>query len=408
MSSASNLDAPRRVLLVGTWDEGAGYPRTRGLVQGLEHDGVHVERLRAELPDLGVGGKSKFLRSPWRWLGFGLGLRRCKHELQSALRARLANGARPDAVLVPYPGHLAVQWIRPVCEAVGVPVILDLFLSAWGTAVEDRGLFRPWSPLAAALGWLDRAACRAADVVLMDTKAHAEAVAARVGDLPRGRFDWVPITDPDAVALDPAGDRDAVTPLRVLFFGTGVALHGLEHLVDAVAQSPRVHLTLVGGTKRERAHARAVVPAAQLELGEWFEPMPQLRERMARADLIAGIFGTSNKARQVVPFKVVHALGAGRPTLTADTRAVRTVLTPGRDCFVCPAGDARQIAAALDVIADLSADGLGRVGAAGRAVFESAFSTASLATRLRAILDECVQPATPDKAVPAAPIALTT
>ncbi|MGK0154405.1 MAG: hypothetical protein ACI9SE_001357, partial [Neolewinella sp.] len=53
-----------RVLLCGAWDEGAGYPRTRSLRQGLEAAGIEVSECR--VPVLGQK-KQSILRKPWRW-----------------------------------------------------------------------------------------------------------------------------------------------------------------------------------------------------------------------------------------------------------------------------------------------------------------------------------------------------
>lgn len=372
----------RRVLFAGTWDSGAGYPRTRALIEGLESRGIKVDQVCVPLPNVGES-KSRLLRSPWRWPGFALGMWRARRELLARTRAALAN-FQYDAVIVPYPGHAAVRWLRPV---VSQPLILDMFLSAHGTVVEDRGLFRAGSLAARYFLRLDRLACEAADLVLLDTPQHIDYVSALTGRSPAG-FDWIPISVPETEAHDSRA-RDSAQPLELLFFGTGVRLHGLSTLCDAVATVDSVRLTLVGGTPEERAHAERVIPADRLVLGDTFEAPSSIRERLSSCDLVAGVFGGSEKAALVVPFKLVHALEAQRPVLTADTSAVRELLQPGVDCLVCARDDVAALAESMRTLANEN-DLLVDIAVAGRARYDSTFSTRAVGERLEGVLERVV------------------
>ena len=126
-----------------------------------------------------------------------------------------------------------MRWVRSWFRG---PVILDLFLSAYGTAIEDRRMFGPRSVPARLFRRLDRRACRAADLVLLDTPQHAQLVAELLAP-DRADVDWVPISDPDeaGVGASPLPARAEGRPLELLFFGTGVPLHGLQTLIQAVA-----------------------------------------------------------------------------------------------------------------------------------------------------------------------------
>lgn len=367
------------ILLAGCWDEGDGYPRVDTLRAALHACGLGVVERCVPAPFCGRR-KQRLAAQPWRWptLAAALpGLRRC---LQRAVRAAVREHA-PAAVLVPYPGHLVVRWVRDVFEG---PVVLDLFLSAHDTVVVDRQRFRPRSVPARLLARLDRRACAAADLVLLDTAAHAEHVMGRVG-LPAERFDWVPIADPAPPGRPtPLPERRSGEPLEVLFFGTGVPLHGLTHLVEAVRSSDGVRLTLVGGSPADRsAAAQALGP--RLRLGAPFEARGQLDQRLRDCHLVAGIFGAGAKAQLVVPYKVVQALAAGRPVLTGDTEAVRAVLQPGRDCVVCAPGDAAAIASELRRLAR-SPVRLAELAEAARSAYERAFGLQARAGRLAAAL----------------------
>lgn len=369
---------PTRVLSFGCWESGPGYPRARTLVRALMEAGCEVVSCREEPPKMGCS-KAATMRRPWRWPFYWARMRGVRSRLRERLRAMLRE-ARPDVLLVPYPGHLAVHWARDLFAG---PIVLDLFLSAHETVVEDRGLLREGSLGARLLARLDRHACAAADLVLLDTPDQA-ARTARATGLPLARFDWIPVSDPDEPEGPPPYRPPATDePLRLLFFGNDVPLHGLHTLLDAVSRTRGVHLTLIGGAPADRARA-ASAPWATVE--EIFVGPAALRRRVAGAHVVAGVFGTSGKADRVIPFKVVHALAAGRPVITADTAAVRRLLRPGHDCEVCPAGDPAALAARLEELR-ASPDRLQRLAPAARERYERTFSRAALARRLRRLLD---------------------
>ncbi len=382
-----------RILIAGTWDEGPGYPRTDALRRALVGLGHDVRQCRVDPP---AEGRSRvaLVSRPWRWPAYLRANRRTRSVLRAELQ-RAIGEFTPDAVLVPYPGHLAVRVVRDVFRG---PVVLDLFLSAWSTAVVDRGMFPAWSPPARFLRHLDAAACEAADLVLLDTPEHTADVRSRTS-LPADRFDWVPICDPAAPPwLESAGESSGSARTRVLFFGTGVPLHGLPVWIDAWVATPDVDVTLIGGDPRSRQRARDLL-GDRLQLLGRFESMCRIRAEIDRADLVCGIVGTSSKARLVVPYKVVHALAHGRPVLTADSPAVRGLLAPGVDCLTVSAGDPGALQAAMLRFVGLGAAGRSRLRRAARARFDASFSLAAVSARLGPAFERVVSCPKPGSSV---------
>lgn len=368
--------ASDHVLFAGAWDDGPGYPRARSLRQGLEAAGIEVRECRE--PGLGRT-KQALLRAPWRLPSAWWQQRRQQQRLAARLAEAIAE-RRPRCIVVPYPGHAIVPALR---AATDVPIVLDLFLSAYDTVVEDRALAHPGSLVAAWLQHVDTRACRAADLVLLDTPANA-AYAAALTSLPAHRFGWLPVGDPDAPAVvtPPPPLRDG--RVQLLFFGTGVPLHGLDVLVDAVAWVPQVELVLVGGTAQDRARAASLL-GPRLRLEPEFVDRERLGALLREAQLVAGVFGRSGKAQRVVPFKVVHALAAGRPVVTADTPALSGWLEGSGAVATVPAGDPAQLAELLRRLADAPGR-LAAAAAAARPAFDRHFAVPCLARRWHVLL----------------------
>lgn len=332
------MNGTGHVLFAGAWDDGPGYPRTRSLRQGIEAAGVEVRTCRE--PGLGRR-KQALLRQPWRLPALWWQQRGQRQRLAGRVAAEVRR-QRPRCLVVPYPGHSVVPALRAVTD---VPIVLDLFLSAYDTIVEDRRLVHPGSLVAEWLRRLDTRACAAADLVLLDTPCNA-AYAAELTGLPANRFQWLPIGDPDAPAAVTAPVPATDGRLRLLFFGTGVPLHGLDVLLDALVHVPAVDLTLVGGSARDRREAQLLL-GKRLSLEPAFVDRTRLQELLQQSQLVAGVFGRSGKAQRVVPFKVVHALAAGRPVLTADTPAIAGWLGGSGAVFTAPAADVPALAQAL-------------------------------------------------------------
>jgi hypothetical protein len=338
-----------------------------------------VQVRECRLPGLG-SKKQGLLRAPWRWPAFLMRQWAQRRELAQKTRAAVL-AARPRFIVVPYPGHALVSAVR---AATDVPVVLDLFLSAYDTVVEDRRVVAPGSLAARWLQRLDTRACAAADLVLLDTPENAAYVAALTG-LPAERFCWLPVSDPDAQQPEP-WRRSSDGRLRVLFFGTGVPLHGLRTLLDAVAEAPAVHLTLVGGTAADRRHAQATL-GARLQLEPVFVDRARLQQLLAQCQLAAGVFGDSGKTQRVVPWKVVHALAAGRPVITADTPAVCRWLDGSGAVFLVPANDPKALARELSRLGAEQAL-VAAAAAAARDAYERSFSTARTAQRWQSLLQQ--------------------
>jgi len=369
------------VVFCGAWDDGPGYPRAASLRAGLERLGVRVRDCR--VAGLGVG-KRELLRRPWRWPLAWLRMWRERRQLLRELR-QVCAAERPRCVIVPYPGHHLVRSIRRVSP---VPVVLDLFLSAYDTVVEDRRLCEPGSIGAGVMQRLDTQACTAADLVLTDTPENA-AYAAALTELPPERFAWLPLSDPEAADRVPFPSASTNGRLRVLFFGTGVPLHGLATLIEAVRRAPSVHLTLVGGADADRALAQRML-GSRVELDGDFVSRDRLRELMADCHLVAGIFGCSGKTQRVVPWKVVIALAAGRPVITADTPAVCGWLEGSAAVFLAPAADPEALAAQLE---RLAADPLRveRAAAMAQTIYNRHFAVDRAANRWQQLLDRVAE-----------------
>jgi glycosyltransferase involved in cell wall biosynthesis len=316
-----------RVLYFGTYER--DYPRNAQVISCLRRAGVEV-RERHE-------GVWEGRRQSWQ-AGLGAAVRLGAAELRLLWR-------RPepfDVLVVGYPGHLDLPAARRA--AGNRPVVFNPLVSLADTFVADRGRFRAGSIPARALAAVDRTALRAADIVVADTNANADRFAELSG-LPRERIE-VCFVGAEERLFRPGWKRRE--PFTCLFVGKLIPLHGIETIVAAARRAPELRLRLVGSGQLE--HALEDLPP-NVERIPWVD-YERLPGELQHAGCALGIFGTSDKARRVIPNKAFQALACGTPLVTADTPAARELLVHEESALLVPPGDPDALAAAIGRIAE--------------------------------------------------------
>jgi glycosyltransferase involved in cell wall biosynthesis len=349
-----------RVAYFGTWER--GYPRNDQVIAALESAGVEVDLVHEEM----WAGTHKFGLTPT------VLPRLARAEVRLA-RATVEEDAA--AVVVGYPGQFDVWSARRHSK----PVVFNAMVSLYDTFVEDRERFRDGSFPARALRRLDRAAFRAADLVVADTQANADFMRELAG------IDEVGVCYLGAEErLFRAGWRRS-EDFHVLFVGKPAPLHGLELILDAARHLPDVEFRIVG--TGQVTHVLDDRPA-NVEHIPWVE-YEQVAELYANAGCALGIFGSSGKAHRVIPHKTFQALAVGTPLITADTPAAREMLVGGQDSLLVE----RTADALAQAILSLRDDEAlaEKIAAAGRATFEREASEAVLGVRWREAIERAIE-----------------
>jgi glycosyltransferase involved in cell wall biosynthesis len=279
-----------------------------------------------------------------------------------------------DAFIVGYPGHLDLPAARRAAR--GRPILFNPLVSLADTLVGDRRRFRSSSIAARGLEAIDRRAFRSADLVVADTQAHARFFADLAG---------LTVVEVCFVGAEDRLFRPAWQPPKrftVLFVGKLIPLQGVETILAAARLAPEISFRVVGSG--QLAPLLSNLPA-NVEHVPWVE-YDQLPAELHRAGCALGIFGTSGKARRVIPNKAFQALACGTPLVTADTPAARELLADGDSALLAPPGDAEVLAGAVRRLAANAALAQ-RIAAGGRATYERYASEAVLGRRWRGIIE---------------------
>jgi glycosyltransferase involved in cell wall biosynthesis len=260
-------------------------------------------------------------------------------------------------------------------------VIFNPLVSLSDTFVSDRGRFRAGSAAARALAAVDRRALRAADLVVSDTRASAEHLAELAG-LPPERLEVAFVGAEERIF---APGWAPTEPFTVLFVGKLIPLHGVETVLAAARTAPELRFRLIGSGQLERLINDR---PENVDWVPWVE-YEQLTGELHRAGCALGIFGTSGKARRVIPNKAFQALACGTPLVTAHTPGARELLVDGESALLVPPGDPRALATALRRLAG-DPELAQRLSAGGRAAYEAHASEEVLGRRWRELVEQAV------------------
>ncbi len=359
------------------------YPRNRVLIEGLRRAGAEVSEVHEKFWSdaahkmAGVTGSLKlfpaYAGAWWR------------------LARRYLAAEAHDVVVVGYTGQVDIILARFLAGFTAKPVVLDAFLSLHDTVVADRSLTRPGSILGRALLFLDRTACRLADISLLDTDSHIRFFTGLTG-LPASRFARVLVGEDDRVF--PADlPREPRRPgcLEVLWFGTYVPLQGVEVVVGAAErlQGEPIRFHFVGQGQEFPRFEKSIRALGNAEIEPRFVSSGELHRMLRECHVSLGIFGTTAKALRVIPCKVYDALAVGRPVITADSPGSRELFTDRENALLVPPGDPQALAGAVRALAN--DEGLRiAVARAGHETYRKTASPDALGRRMLEVLSAVI------------------
>jgi hypothetical protein len=310
----------------------------------------------------------------------------------------------PQLYILGFRGH---EFYWPLRGLVGrKPIVFDAMMSPALALAEEGRAGLPGRLAAQGLLPVERGMMRDADLVLTDTSAHAAHFSQRFG-LAAGHVLPVPVgavehgshaipglqagvTQRPVVARVPWGAAERNWPLRVLFYGSFLPLHGVGVILEAVAllRDLPLRFDFIGGNE-EWGQRLARVFAQAGAMGYTWRPWVPFDELVAEtiphADIcLGGPFGNTPQARRVITGKTSQALALGRPTLIGAAED-----NPGfidrENCLLVPQGSAEALAAALRWAAE-NRERLEEIGQQGQALYMRELSVDVLAKRLSGAL----------------------
>ena len=295
----------------------------------------------------------------------------------------------PDVYVLGFRGHEIAWLVRWLTR--GKPLVMDALMSPYASLSEEakfgwwgRMLSRAWRPY-------ENAILHACDGVLTDTGSHASYYRSRF-QLPAGRVLAIPVGAeevPTEKLPHPTLHRDK--PLRVLFYGSFLPLHGIDIIVNAASQLTDlpIEFRFIGGTHvqaewlKQKCHLLGVTRYTH---ARWVAFESILKEEIPGADIcLGGPFGNTPQARRVVTGKTSQCLALARATIVGKIPEDHGFIDR-TNCLLVEQGSPAALAAAIRWC-DAHRDALSGIGEHGRQLYRERLSRASIRNALVPFLE---------------------
>jgi glycosyltransferase involved in cell wall biosynthesis len=244
-----------------------------------------------------------------------------------AVRVLLLDGRRADHyVLAEFSNKFAIlAWIWAKLN--GGTLVVDGFVGLHETRIGDWGEASPRSLASRWYRLLDKVAVMSSQNYLIDTEYRATEVRrqhprATVRSLPVGAPRWARRGD----------EADSEAPVGILFYGNYLPLHGADRIVEGLTRVARTDsrsftVTMVGSGAGRDAVTRLAREQGLGDVITFLDSMPEARlaDHVRAADIVMGVFGSSDKAKSVIPNKVWQGLACGAIVVTQRSPALSEI-----------------------------------------------------------------------------------
>ncbi len=357
------------------------------MIEGLRRNGVEVVECHQKL---WRGIDDRVQVASGRWLSFKFVARVVRTYY------RLLQGYRQigdyDVMVLGYPGQLDVYLARVLTWLRRKPLVLDVFMSIYLIASE-RELTSKHPITARLIYWVEKLALHLPDLLIQDTAEYVAWLQKTYGLNP-ARFRLVPTGADDRVFCPFEASKRDDGLFHVLYYGTFIPNHGVEHIVEAariLRDETDIHFELVGDGP-DKAQSETLIEEyglTNIVLADWVDKQ-SLPRKIAEADVCLGVFGATPQSMMTVQNKIYETLAMAKPLITGESTTVRTVLKDGEHLLLCRRQDPFSLAEMilhLKTRPNLQA----RLAKQGRERYVSEFTTTALGQRFSTHLDALIK-----------------
>jgi len=224
-------------------------------------------------------------------------------------------------------------------------VIIEYYVSVYDTVVLDRKMFSPSSMMAKLAMTYDQLLVKAADKVIFlnacEYNRYAEISKLSI-DADKVRI--IPLCIERRGKLTPV-KQNPPGPFSMCWWGSYLPLHGLEKIIDSVKllidSGEDVRLYIFGNNPQKAEKYMKTVNGYglndQIVFNDEYSFSNGLLEPflLSNCQLAFGLFGESDKAKNVIPNKILDAVAMKCPIITGPSNALPDYFDGINDLFYC-------------------------------------------------------------------------
>lgn len=217
-------------------------------------------------------------------------------------------------------------------------LINDFFISNYDTYVFDRKKITKKNPRAWWKYFQDWVNFRFSDYILSDTQAHFDYWESLFGRF-KGKHLVLPVLADKSIYY-PSEESVKKSKIRILFYGSFIPLHGIDVILKAFSimekQNVCFEANIIGNGQiyKEMKSLHENLDLKNVVMNGEILPEKDLANLIREHDVVLGIFGSSTKAKSVVPNKVYQSLACKKCTVTMKSDVLNEFFTD-KDLVTC-------------------------------------------------------------------------
>lgn len=265
-------------------------------------------------------------------------------------------------------------------------IIYDAYLSFYENIIADRGRFSKFSLPSLFFYLLDFFLVFFSDILVFDTKEHQDYFKKNYKIKKQTKLLIWPVSL-DIKKIDKYLDsinNDLLFPknkYNILFYGTYIPLQGIEYIIKAaniLKTKQGIVFTLIGDGFKKR-EIESLVKQYELINIRFIDSVTydKLFLYIKQSDLCLGIFGDTDKAKRVIPNKVLECLSAKKIVITGRNKALERYFEDGKDIIYCELANEIDLTEKIQEVYK-NYDEYKQLGYKGREKIETSFSIKTL------------------------------
>jgi len=252
-----------------------------------------------------------------------------------------------DVMIVPWRGVMTIPLAKLISKG---PIVYFAFISIYDTLVNDRKLIKPKSLKAKFLHFVDKKACKIADIIILDSFGEIDYFVDEF-DIERSKFRRL-FLGADETKFPPQKPKKTNEKFIFLYFGKFIPLHGVDVIIKAakiLANYSDIVFKLCG-EGQTKPEMEKLVQKNRLKNVEFlgFVTQEKLLENIKKSDACAGIYSQGNKAMKVITNKIFQVLASHRTLITMDSNGIKEIQVANqKNCILIPPNNPQALADAI-------------------------------------------------------------
>ncbi len=231
-------------------------------------------------------------------------------------------------------------------------IIFDAFTSIYNSWIFDRKLAGKYSVKSLYYYILDYLTCYFSDILVFDTEEHKDYFVKTFKIKDSKKKVILPVSlDLDFYDSVKKEENNEIFPkdkFNVFFYGYYIPLQGVEYIVKAakiLEKEENINFILLGSgqTKKKVVRLSKELKSRNITFVDRVSYDPLIKY-IKNSDVCLGIFGNTDKAKRVVPNKVLEYMACRKLVISGRNKSMERYFEDGEDIIFCNMADADSLA----------------------------------------------------------------